>query len=164
MTKSYGGAFLPNRDYDISGDIDFSGAVNLDSATLTSPAINGTPTGTAFKDRTIKTSQQAVLGDALHAGNLNWQNPESAGIIILRVILNIVTPSTGASTIDVGVTATSATTSSDTLLDGVSGTPAAIFDSMNAALDSGANAKAQTVAVGKWITLDEASGDTSGMV
>ena len=104
-----------------------------------------------------------VSGDALHIGNLaGWTAPGDA--IILRVCLDITTASTGASTIDVGYTATSSTTTSDTLLDGVSGASAALFDSMNAALDTGANAKAQKAASGKWITLDEASGDTSGMV
>lgn len=104
-----------------------------------------------------------VSGDALHATNLTaWTAPSAA--VILRVWLNITTPSTGASTIDCGYTATTATTSSDTLLDGVSGASAALFDSMNAALDTGTNAKAQLAASGKWITLDEASGDTSGMV
>ena len=104
-----------------------------------------------------------VSGDALHATNLTaWTAPSAA--VILRVWLNITTPSTGASTIDCGYTATTATTSSDTLLDGVSGASAALFDSMNAALDTGTNAEAQLAESGKWITLDEASGDTSGMV
>jgi hypothetical protein len=169
MARSYGGAFIPSADYVVSGDWHITGATTLDEATLTAPVlttpvINGTPTGTAFADRTIKTAVVAVDGAAIRAAVVAWQNPEGATIIVLRAILNITTASTGASTIDVGVTATSATTSSDTLLDGVSGTPAAVFDSMNAALDSGANAKAQSVASGKWITIDEVSGDTTGLV
>jgi hypothetical protein len=153
-SKSYGGAFLPNKDYRATGTWTFT-----KPPTFAAPVVNGAPTSTA-----VKTAQQAISGDLLHAGNLAWTNPETVTIIILRVILNITTASTGASTIDVGVTATSATTTSDTLLDGVSGTPAAVFDSMNAALDSGANAKAQSLVAAKWVTLDEASGDTSGMV
>lgn len=35
---------------------------------------------------------------------------------------------------------------------------------MNAALDTGTNAFAQKAASGKWITMDEASGDVTGMV
>ncbi len=105
----------------------------------------------------------AVSGDALHAANLTAFTAPAAGIIT-RAVLNITTASTGASTIDVGVTATTATTSSDTLLDGVSGTPAAVFDSADAGLDTGANDMAQAIASGSWVTMDEASGDTTGLV
>jgi len=64
----------------------------------------------------------------------------------------------------VGYSATSAATS-DTLLDGVDANAAtALFDSMNAALDSGANAKAQLAASGKYVTIDEKTGDSTGMV
>jgi hypothetical protein len=87
-----------------------------------------------------------------------------ANCIITRAILNITTPSSGASTIDIGLTAVSATTSSDTLLDGVSGTPAAAFDSGDSSLDTAANDQAQTLASGKWVTIDEVSGDTTGLV
>lgn len=130
----------------------------LTNKTLTNPTISD---GTA--SRFIKTDVVAISGTALHAANLTiWTAPASA--IILRVLLDITTQSTGASTIDIGYTAASATTSSDTLLDGVSGAAAALFDSMNAALDSGANALAQKAASGKWITADEASGDTTALV
>jgi hypothetical protein len=72
---------------------------------------------------------------------------------------------TGACTVDIGYTATTATTTSDTLLDGVDVNAAvALFDSRNHALDSGANAKAQKAASGKWITADSASGDATGLV
>lgn len=130
--------------------------------TLTTPVIDGV-SYSAANDRQIITEVVAVSGAALHAANLTlWTAP--ADCYILRVLLDVTTASTGASTIDIGYTAASATTASDTLLDGVSGTPAALFDSGNAALDSGANAKAQKAASGKWITADEASGDTTGMV
>jgi len=118
----------------------------------------------AVGDRFVKTDTVALVGNTLAAGPQAWQNPETGAVIVTRVLLNITTESTGASTFDVGVTATSATTSSDTLLDGVSGAAVALFDSMNAALDSGANAKAQLVAAGKWITFTEASGAAEGLV
>lgn len=159
-SKSLGGAYLPASDYDRTGATDTGGTyVN---AALTTPTINGVAQS-ALNARQIVTEVVTVSGTALRAANLTlWTAPAAA--VILRVILNITTASTGASTIDIGYTATTATTSSDTLLDGVSGTPATLFDSMNAALDSGANAKAQLAASGKWITADEASGDTTGMV
>ncbi len=149
------------------------------SITWNNPTLSGTATGTytlggtptitnpVISDGTltrfVKTDVFAVTGAALHAANLTaWTAPAAA--VILRVFLDITTASNGASTIDIGYTAVGATTSSDTLLDGISGTPAALFDSMNAALDSGANALAQKAASGKWITMDEASGDVTGLV
>lgn len=115
-------------------------------------------------DRQVKCDVVAIDGAALHAANLTlWQAPAAA--IILRVLLDVTTVATGACTVDIGYTAASATTSSDSLLDGVDVNAAvALFDSMNAALDSGANAQAQKAASGKWITADEASGDATGLV
>ncbi len=144
-----------------------------------SPAFSGTVTGTytlggtptitnpvisdGAATRFVKTEVATLSGAAIQAGvTAQWVAPAAA--VILRVWLDITTASTGASTIDVGYTATDATTTSDTLFDGVSGTPAALFDSMNATLDSGANAKAQKAASGKWITITSASGDTTGLV
>ncbi len=110
----------------------------------------------------------ALTGAAIHAGTggvIAWQNPEAVAILITRVILDLTTVSTGACTLDVGVTEASATTTSDTLLDGVDANAAvAVFDSMNAALDAGANAKAQKLASGKWVTIDEKTGDATGLV
>lgn len=135
----------------------------LTNKTLTTPNIDGV-VQSALNDRQIITEVVAVSGTALHAANLTlWTAP--AKCYILRALFEITTVSTGASTIDIGYTASSATTSSDTLLDGIDGNSATgLFDSMNAALDSGANAKAQLAASGKWITADEASGDTTGLV
>ena len=137
------------------------------AVTSTAAEINAAATaGGALSpgDRVIKCAVFAVTGAALHAANLTaWTAP--AASIIHRVMLDITTVATGACTIDVGYTASGATTSSDTLIDGVDANAAiALFDSMNAALDSGANAKAQKAASGKWITMDEASGDATGLV
>jgi hypothetical protein len=130
---------------------------------LTTPVIDGVQYS-ALNDRQIVTVAFAVDGAALHAANLTALTFPAAAVI-LRVLLDVTTVSTGASTIDVGYTAVSATTSSDTLLDGVDGNAAiALFDSMDASLDLGANAHAQKAVSGKWITLDEASGDTTGLV
>lgn len=145
-----------------SGPVESAAGYSINGSTIDSTVVVA---GSALhpEDRAIKCDVVAISGTALHAANLTlWTAPADA--IIHRVVLDITTASTGASTIDIGYTATTATTTSDTLLDGISGTPAAVFDSMNAALDSGANAKAQKAASGKWITADEASGDTTGLV
>jgi hypothetical protein len=122
----------------------------------------------ALGDRGQRVGVLAVNGTTLHAasgGVLAWTNPEIVAIIIDRAVLDITTVATGACTIDVGVTEVSAATTSDTLLDGVDANAAtAVFDSMNAALDTGANAKAQKLAAAKWVTIDEKSGDSTGMV
>jgi hypothetical protein len=81
------------------------------------------------------------------------------------VIFSVETIATMACTLDIGYHATSVTTS-DTLLDGidVNGVANAIYDSQDPALDSGANAHAQKFAASKFITLDEKSGDATGLV
>lgn len=173
-----GGAFIPSFNYDISGAWNFSGTIptltgngsvvgttatqTLTAKSLTTPVIDGV-TYSAANDKQQIVTTVTLSGATIHAGVFTaWTAPAAA--IVDRLEMNITTASTGASTLDCGYTAVSATTSSDTMLDGVSGTPAALFDSMNAALDSGANAKAQLAASAKWITCAEASGDVTGLV
>jgi|GEM_PF-1377901 len=124
--------------------------------------------GTVTFDRGTKTAIKTLTGAAIHAGSggvVAWQNPEASSILVLRATLNLTTVATGACTLDVGLTAGSATTTSDTLLDGVDANAAiGVFDSMDAALDTGANAHAQLLAAGKWITIDEKTGDATGLV
>ena len=148
--------------------VDASSAQTLTNKTstsqvLTTPVIDGV-TYSAANDRQAICEVVAISGAALQAANLTlWTAPAAA--IIERVILDVTTVATGACTVDIGYATASATTSSDTLLDGVDVNAAiAVFDSMNAALDSGANAKAQKAASGKWITADSASGDATGLV
>jgi hypothetical protein len=157
------------------GQTNFSGPINSEAGfmyngtqiTSSAAEINAIATaGGALhpEDRAIKCDVVAISGAALQAANLTlWTAPAAA--VILRVLLNVTTVATAACTVDIGYTATSATTSSDTLLDGVDVNAAtALFDSMNAALDAGANAKAQLAASAKWITADSASGDATGLV
>lgn len=110
-----------------------------------------------------KVATIALGGVALHAGVLAWQNPEAVAIIITRIVLDRTTKSTGASTMDIGTTATSATTASDNLIDGVnSGATEGVEDNLN---DAGTNGKArQKLASAKWVTFKEASGDVTGLV
>jgi hypothetical protein len=156
------------------GQTNFSGPINSEAGfmfngtqiTSSAAEINAIATaGGALHplDRAIKCDVVAISGAALQAANLTlWTAPADA--IIMALWLDVTTVATGACTVDIGYTATTATTTSDTLLDGVDVNAAvALFDSRNHALDSGANAKAQKAASGKWITADSASGDATGL-
>lgn len=143
-------------------------AAKLHAVTTTAERLNnaGQATGTVACDRLVKIARVTLAGGAIHSAVTAWQNPESGKILITRAIADITTKSTGASTLDIGTTTVSATTSSDNLLDGIdTGTAAALFDSADDS-DNGTNgvAKAQALASGKWVTFKEATGDTSAMV
>jgi len=118
----------------------------------------------AQTDRETITEVFPLVGADLHAAVVPAVTFPAAAII-LRVVADITTVATGACTLDVGYTAGSSVTTSDTLLDGIDVNAAiGVFDSMNAALDLGANALAQKAASGKWITVDEKTGDATGLV
>jgi hypothetical protein len=91
-------------------------------------------------------------------------NPAGVELMILRAYLRITTASTGASTLDIGIGATS-TTASDVLLDGISGASTGVFDSMDGT-DNGTNgvAKPQVWGSTAYVTVKEASGDVDGLV
>lgn len=92
----------------------------------------------------------------------SWQNPTGAAILVTRLILDVTTKSSGAATLDIGYTATDATTTSDTGLDGVDvGTATGTFDNIE---DQGTNGKSTLkMAAGKWITVDHKA-DTTALV
>lgn len=144
-----------------------AGAINLAGTALSFTAAQFNQVmaafGTVTFDRAEKVAIKALGGTALHAGVLAWQNPEATAIIVTRVVLDRTTKSTGASTINAGTTAVSATTASDNLIDGVdSGATEGVEDNIN---DAGTNGKArQKLAAGKWVTFAEASGDVTGLV
>lgn len=125
------------------------------------------PSPIAF-DRVEKFVKVPINGTALHAasgGVLGYKFEESSPVLITRAILDITTVSTGACTLDIGYTATSISTTSDTLLDGVDANAAvAVFDSADAGLDSGANDMAQKAGIAKFVTIDEKTGDSTGLV
>lgn len=139
------------------------GGVALTSAVLTVLNTLATAIGTVTFDRAPKVAVKAISGTLLHAGVLNWQNPEAGSIAITKIVFDVTTKSTGASTTDIGTTATNATTQSDNLIDGVdSGTAAICADNVN---NAGTNGKSiQKLATGKWVTIKEASGDATGLV
>lgn len=125
------------------------------------------PSPIAF-DRVEKFVKIPINGTALHAmtnGIQGYTFQESSPVLITRAILDVTTAATGACTLDIGYTATSAGTTSDTLLDGVDVNAAiAVFDSADAGLDTGANDMAQKAGIGKFVTIDEKTGDATGMV
>jgi hypothetical protein len=131
----------------------------LTAPTITSPTVNG-----VAQDRFHNITVFPLAGATIQAAvTPAIQFPADA--IIERVLCDVTTVATGACTLDIGYTASSATTGSDTLLDGIDVNAAtALFDSMNAALDAGSNAKAQKAASGKWITVQSKTGDATGLV
>lgn len=103
------------------------------------------------------------LGDADTGGGIvSWENPEDGDILITRVILDVTTAPTGGTlTVDVGTTSTSATTSSDNLIDGVDAGSGGTFDNIT---DGGTNgASVQKLGAGEWVTASTASGSAAGM-
>lgn len=123
----------------------------------------GTPTATSprYMSALVAKLPLGVLDTA--GGVVSWANPHNYSIIISRVEVDATTKSTAACTLDIGTTATTATTSSDNLLDGLDvGTAAGIFDSVT---DKGTNGKTrQKIASGKWVTASKASGAAAGLV
>lgn len=99
-------------------------------------------------------------------GVMGWTNPEGVAIIVQRVDVDVTTVATGACTLDIGYTATSAATSSDTLLDGLDVNAATGFFSSADGTDNGTNgvAKGVRVPAGKFITATVASGTVTGLV
>lgn len=95
-------------------------------------------------------------------GVVSWVNPETASIHVIRVSIDLTTAATAACTVDVGTTATSATTSSDNIMDGLDFNAAvATFDSLGA--NGGTNGKTiQKLATGKWVTASKATGAAAG--
>lgn len=140
-------------------------ALTATAATLPNGTTFGatTPLAGADFDRIVKIDRVALVASDAAGGLFSWPNPESTSIVIARVVLDVTTDSTGACTVDVGTTATSAATSSDNLIDGLDvGTAAGIFDNIQ---NAGTNGKPlQKLAVGKWVNGSRATGAAAGIV
>jgi len=111
-----------------------------------------------------RTAAVPLAGLADTGGGIGaWRNPEAVSIIIQRLVIDTTVVATGACTIDAGTTATSATTSSDNLIDGLDVNAAiGTFDNIT---DKGTNGKSrQKLASGKWVTFSRASGASAGLV
>ena len=93
-------------------------------------------------------------------GVLKLQNPEGVDLIITRMILDIITQSAGAATVDAGIDDDGAQ-SNDTLIDGQSVAAAGVFDNVK-------NGGTNGVAAKKWpagyYLVITASATTAGMV
>src|ERR1051326_7948212 len=114
-------------------------------------------------DNGVKVARVALNAVDTGGGVFSWVNLEKGAIAVTRIEIDVTTKSTAACTIDVGTTATSATTSSDNLTDGLDvGTAAGLFNNID---DKGTNGKShQRLAAGAWITASKASGASAGIV
>lgn len=118
--------------------------------------------GTVNFNRATKVARVALAAVDSGGGVFSWANPEAAAVLVTRVILDVTTQTSGACTLDVGMTATNGTTSADNLIDGLSLATAGLFDNIE---DQGTNGTSrQKVATGKWVTGSVASGASSGLV
>lgn len=111
----------------------------------------------------LKKATGALAAVDTAGGVFAWQNPEAGYILVEHAVLNVTTKTTGACTIDVGTTAVSAATLSDTLIDGKDINAAAgIFTNDESA---GTNGKPfKRLVSGKWVTGSVASGASAGLV
>ena len=132
------------------------------SKELVSSAVTGTELGLlSGADRMVLVERQALAAVRTAGGVLGWANPTGGSIIVDKVVLDVTTASTGASTVDCGIAA-NATTSSDVLIDGVSGNSIALLDNIE---DQGTNGKSSgKVTSSQAVTCSEASGDVTGLV
>lgn len=89
-------------------------------------------------------------------GILSWQNTLGYDIIVTWHALNVTTQSSAACTVNVGATATSATTSSNNMISAQSVASAGIFGTSSPV--------AVKVAANKWITISTGTGASSGLV
>lgn len=87
----------------------------------------------------IKVAKGDLTAGIANAIAFAWQNPESTGIHVLQVVVDVTTVGgTGSSVLDVGV-ATGATGTADTIIDGVNLNADAVYSSLSAGV-SGTNA------------------------
>jgi len=94
----------------------------------------------------------------------NWTNIEEGAVIVDEILVDVTTKTTSACTLDVGYTATSTATSSDTMLDGQDiNTATGVFNSMKGA-GTGNAVGAVKVAKGKYITASKKTGAAAGLV
>jgi len=142
------------------------------STTVTAADLAAVHKAVTTENGFIHVVKVALAAVATAGGCFSWANPETGSIIIHRVIVDVTTISTGAATLDIGTTATNATTLSDNMLDGLdvhSGT--GCFDgSYTSLLDggvaNGTNGRgSQKLATGKWLTGSSVGGSAlTGLV
>jgi hypothetical protein len=132
----------------ISGDIQ-ADAGSIGTAEVADAAI--TAAKVASSDGNLVCSKVALTAGAADAFALAWQNPEATAILVDRVIVDITTAGgTATAVLDVAVVA-NATSTGDTILDGVDLNATGLSDSLNGT-DNGTNGG------GKVVQVDEADG------
>lgn len=142
---------------------DYSHYTGVDTENLYIDGVEVTASA-ANLNRSMKKVTGALAAVDTGGGIFSWQNPEAGAILVHHVVLNVTTKTTGACSVDVGTTATNATTSSDTLIDGKDINAATgIFTNDESA---GTNGKPfKRLASGKWVTASMvAGGATAGLV
>jgi hypothetical protein len=108
----------------------------------------------------LKKVSGALAAADTGGGLFAWANPEASDILVEHVAIKVTTATTDACSANVGTTASSATTSSDNLIDGKDINAATgTFTNFESA---GTNGKAaQRLATGKWVTGSVESGGAS---
>lgn len=135
-------------------------SVEIGGVALTSTPVELNLVGNA--DRVVKVAKVPLANVDTGGGVFSWANDEGATVIVQRVVIDVTTIATGACTLDVGYTATSAVTKIDNLIDGIDIHVAGAYDNID---DKGINGKSkQKVLSGKWVTGSVASGTSAGLV
>lgn len=145
---------------------DGSASLQAESDASFSGRHGGPSSGTAAapKHRSPSFAAFAVSGAVTTAGGVFAWRPEdqSRAHYINGLVMDVTTKSTGAATMDIGIGA-NATTSSDTLIDGVDVGTATIV--ANSQKHAGTNGMGKVkLAAGSYVTGSMATGDTTGMV
>lgn len=159
----------------IDGDVDFNGTVSNndneveflgtaratfnDGTTLSFGEVDYTAGNETRIPKVIKAALVGLVGTT-GGGIAAVANPESATVIITRVLINRTTKSTGTAAGDIGVAA-DGTTSSDNLIDGVAlGAAEGLEDNIN---NAGTNGKARQLwGASQFVTVTGLA-DSSGL-
>ncbi len=164
------GAVVTGSDQDFGfGSFVQLGISSMSAASLDS--IFGSTTGKAIvrsstawgADLCVRVAKVAIAGVVATTGGAiaSWVPAEGAPVMITRALLRTTTKSTGAATVDIGI-GTNATTTSDTLIDGLDvGTAVVCADNIT---DGGTNGKSRQLLSGVQYLTVTGSADTTGLV
>lgn len=155
---------LDGTEYMIVERAGFNQRVPVDSVATyqTAAQIAAAATGATALGNVVVVAKTALAALDTGGGVAAWQNPESGAIAIIRCLIDVTTVATSAATVNVGPTAASGTTSSDTLIDGLDVNAAAgLFDNFTSPGTNGL--PLARLAAGKWVTASRASGACAGL-
>lgn len=139
---------------------DGSAELRSDQAAVTQGRFGGPLTGgLSYRGEVVVRVPLAAVDTA--GGVFAWQAPVNTDVLVTRLSLDVTTQSSAACTLDIGATATSAATSIDNLVDGLSVAVAGLYSNLK---NPGTNGKAdQRLSAGKWVTASVASGASAGL-